>query len=115
MMHQRKERLFAPDKVEWMLAGGLDSLEPAERQLLLVMAETKIQEGYRPDGSERKVVQRLRDSAGDSYDPRDIHNKVRTLVKSRPLSETGPLKLPPVFDRLISRLRSASSEPEPDL
>lgn len=115
MAHKREERLFAPDKVEWMLAGGLESLEPAERQLLLVMAETKIQEGYRPDASERKVVQKLRDSAGDSYDPRDIHRKVRTLVKSRSLSQTGPLKLPPVFDRLLSRLRSSASEAETDL
>lgn len=115
MVHQRDERLFAPDKIEWMLAGGLDSLEPAERQLLLVMAETKIQEGYRPDSSEIKVVQRLRDSGGESYDPRDIRRKVRTLVKARPNTDTGPLKLPPVFDRLISRLRSSASEPEPDL
>jgi hypothetical protein len=115
MVYQRKERLFAPDKIEWMLSGGLDSLGPAERQLLLVMAETKIQDGYRPDSSERQVVQRLRDSAGDSYDPRDIRNKVRTLVKSRAVGETGPLKLPPVFDRLISRLRSPSSGSEPDL
>ncbi len=114
MVHQREERLFAPDKIEWLLAGGLDSLEPAERQLLLVMAETKIQEGYRPDSFERKVVQGLRDSAGDSYDPRDIRRKVRTLVKSRSVSETGPLKLPPMFDRLISRLRSSASEPESD-
>jgi hypothetical protein len=114
MVYPREERLFAPEKVEWMLAGGLDSLEPAERQLLLVMAETKIQDGYRPDSSERRVVQRLRDSAGDSYDPRDIRRKVRVLVKSRSTSETGPLKLPPVFDRLISRLRSSASGTESD-
>jgi hypothetical protein len=110
MPHQRKERLFAPDKIEWMLDGGLDSLDAAERQLLLVMAETKIQGGYRPDSSERQVVQRLCDLAGESYDPRDIRNKVRTLVKSRPVSETGPLRLPSVFDRLIARLRSSESE-----
>jgi hypothetical protein len=114
MVYQREERLFAPDKIDWMLSGGLDSLEPAERQLLLVMAETKIQDGYRPDSSERRVVQRLRDLAGDSYDPRDIRRKVRLLVKSRSNDETVPLKLPPVFDRLISRLRSSASESESD-
>jgi len=115
MVRKREERLFAPDKMEWMLAGGLESLEAAERQLLLVMAETKMQEGYRPDSSEREIVQRLRDSAGDSYDPRDIRRKVRTLVKSRRKDETVPLTLPPVFDRLISRLRSSASERESDL
>jgi hypothetical protein len=114
MVHQSKERLFAPDKIEWMLAGGLESLEPAERQFLLVMAETKMQGGYRPDSAEKEVVQRLRDAAGDSYDPRDIRRKVRALVKSQPKDETLPLKLPPVFNRLISRLRSSASEPESD-
>ena len=114
MAHQKEERLFAPEKIEWMLADGLESLDAAERQILLVMAETKIQGGYRPDSSEREIVRRLRDSAGDSYDPRDIRRKVRTLVKSRPNNEAVPLKLPAMFDRLISRLRSSASEPEPD-
>jgi hypothetical protein len=114
MAPNREDHLFAPDKTEWMLAGGLESLQPGERQLLLVMAETKMQEGYKPSGKEKEVVQRLRDLAGDAYDPRDIHRQVRALVKSRSRDETTPLKLPPVFDRLLSRLRASTSERESD-
>jgi hypothetical protein len=115
MALDRKDRLFAPDKTAWMLAGGLESLQAGERLLLLVMAETKMQEGYRPSGEEKAVVQRLRELAGDAYDPRDIHRKVRTLVKSRSRDETTPLKLPPVFDGLLSRFRALTSEHESDL
>jgi hypothetical protein len=114
MALDKEERLFAPDKTAWMLAGGLESLQAGERQLLLVMAETKLQEGYRPSNEEKEVVQRLRDLAGDAYDPRDIRRKVRTLVKSRSRNETTPLKLPPVFDGLLSRFRALASEREAD-
>jgi hypothetical protein len=79
------------------------------------MAETKIQEGYKPSSEEKAVVQKLRDLAGDAYDPRDIRRKVRTLVKSRSRDEMTPLKLPPVFDGLLSRFRALTSERESDL
>jgi hypothetical protein len=115
MALDKEDRLFAPDKTAWMLAGGLESLQAGERQLLLVMAETKIQEGYKPSSEEKAVVQKLRDLAGDAYDPRDIRRKVRTLVKSRSRDEMTPLKVPPVFDGLLSRFRALTSERESDL
>ena len=114
MARQREQRLFAADKIAWLLEGGLDALGPAERQMLLVMAETTILEGYRPTRDERTVVQRLRDLGGDDYDARDIRRKVRTMVKARSRPDTAPLKLPPVFDRLISRFRSFGSPSQDD-
>jgi hypothetical protein len=112
MARQREQRLFTPEKIEWLLAGGLASLAPAERQMLLVMAETTMLEGYKPTREERAVVQRLRDLGGDDYDARDIRRKVRTMVSARRKPEAAPLKLPPVFDRLIARFRNAGGSAE---
>ena len=106
----KEERLFAPDKIEWMLAGGLESMDAGERQILLVMAETKIQDGYKPTSEEKRVVEELRNLAGDDYDAKDINRKVRTMVKSRTKPNTTPLKLPPVFDRLLNRFRRPKKE-----
>ena len=80
-------------------------MEAGDRQMLLVMAETKIQDGYKPSGEEKKVVDKLRALAGDEYDARDIRRKVKTMVQGRSKPNTPPLGLPPVFDRLISRFR----------
>ncbi|MBN1639740.1 MAG: hypothetical protein JXA09_00800 [Anaerolineae bacterium] len=117
MARQREQRLFATDKIEWLLGGGLDALGPAERQLLLAMAETTIQEGYRPTREERAVLQRLHDLGGADYDAAEIRRKVRAMVQMRSRPDAAPLKLPPVFDRLIGRFRSpgraAEDEREP--
>jgi len=115
-MAKREDRLFAADKIEWMLAGGLQTMDPGERQMLLVMAETKIQDGYKPTAEEKRVVGKLRALAGDEYDARDIRKKVKTMVKSRKTSATAPFHLPPVFDRVMRRVRShqLDSSPGPD-
>ena len=105
-MAKREDRLFAADKIGWMLSGGLQTMDPGERQMLLVMAETKIQDGYKPTAEEKRVVEKLRALAGDEYDARDIRKKVKTMVKGRRTSAAPPLHLPPVFDRLMKRLRS---------
>ena len=114
MARRQEQRLFAPDKIAWLLEGGLDALGPAERQILLVMAETTILEGYRPTRDERAVVQRLRALGGEDYDARDIQRKVRTMVKARSRPDVAPLKLPPLFDRLVSRFRSDSDPVQED-
>jgi hypothetical protein len=106
----REEHLFAPEKVEWLLAEGLESLDSGERQLLLVMAETKVQEGYRPNAQERKVVSRLRELAGQDYDARDIKRKVRAMVKGAKKDDPPGLTLPSSFDHLLKRLRSRKQE-----
>jgi hypothetical protein len=106
----REERLFSPDKLEWMLAGGLEAMAGGERQILLVMAETKIQEGYKPTSEEKKVMTKLRALAGDDYDAKDIQRKVKTMVKGRKKAGTAPLNLPSTFDRLIGRFRSAQKD-----
>jgi hypothetical protein len=109
-MPKREERLFAADKIEWMLSGGLETMGPGERQMLLVMAETKIQDGYKPAAEEKRVVEKLRALAGDEYDARDIRKKVKTMVKGRKTTGIPPLHLPPVFDRLIKRVRTREHE-----
>ncbi len=105
MGRRKEERLFAPDKIDWMLEGGLETLDAAERQMLLVMAETKIQDGYRPSAKEKKVVEKLRALAGDDYDAKDIRRKVRAMVKGKRKPDTAPLRLPPMFDRFLRRFR----------
>jgi hypothetical protein len=110
MVVKREQHLFAPGKVEWMLNGGLETMQAGERQMLLVMAETQIQDGYKPTGDEKKVVEGLRALAGDDYDAKDIKRKVKTMVKGRRKTDTPPLHLPPVFDRLLSKFRKPDSE-----
>jgi hypothetical protein len=110
MARKTEEHLFAPSKIAWMLDGGLESLEGGERQLLLVMAETKMQEGYAPTADERQVIEKLRDLAGDDYDAQDISQKVKRMVKGPKNPDTRPLQLPPTFERLIRRFRHPSSD-----
>jgi len=112
-MAKREDRLFAADKIEWMLAGGLQTMDPGERQMLLVMAETKIQDGYKPTAEEKRVVGKLRALAGDEYDARDIRKKVKTMVKGHKTSTTPPLHLPPIFDRVMKRVRSHQRDSGP--
>jgi hypothetical protein len=110
-MNQKKEdRLFDPAKLEWLLSEGLETMDAGERQMLLVMAETKIQDGYKPTEKEKQVVERLRALAGDDYDARDIKRKVRTMVKGHTKPGTAPLKLPPIFDRLTKRFRRSNKD-----
>jgi len=110
----KEEHLFAPDKIAWLLEKGLEEMDPGERQIMLVMAETKLQEGYKPTAEEKQVLDELREMAGDDYDARDIKRKVRTMVRSRSKPDTAPLKLPPMFDRLVSRFRRPKKEEETD-
>jgi len=107
MARTRKDHLFAPDKVTWMLEGGLETLDAAERQMLLIMAETEIQDGYKPSAEEKKVIDQLRALAGDEYDARDIRRKVRTMVKGRKKDDSTSLPLPPGLSRLLKRLRDS--------
>jgi hypothetical protein len=111
-MARKEEHLFAPDKIKWLLEQGLETMDAAERQILLVMAETKLAEGYKPSSEEKQIVDKLRDMSGDDYDPRDIRRKVRAMVKGRSKPNTAPLKLPPVFDRLLGRFRRSNGDTE---
>jgi hypothetical protein len=114
MARTKQESLFAPDKISWLLGEGLDSMDGAERQMLLIMAETKMQDGYKPTSEEKQVIDRLRALAGDEYDARDIKRKVKTMVKGRSKPNATPLKLPPIFDRLLKRFRPAEKEETQD-
>lgn len=96
--------LFVPEKIEWMLNGGLAEMDPGERQLLLVMAETRLQEGYKPTKQEKQVIDLLRALADGDYDAQDISEKVKMMVKGSTKKDTAPLHLPPMFDRLRKRL-----------
>jgi hypothetical protein len=107
-----EDHLFAPDKIEWMLGGGLEAMDAGERQLLLVMAETKLMEGYEPTHEEDQVMEVLCALAGDEYDAQDIKRKVKRMVTGR--TKTAPLHLPPEFDRLTRRLRESQEEPDAD-
>ena len=111
MVKVQEECLFAPSKVAWLLSEGAQELDAGERQMLLVMAETRLQEGYKPTSDEKKVIDWLRASAGDDYDARDIRRKVRTMVKGRTKPDSSPMRLPPMFDRLLKRFRT---KPDPD-
>jgi len=78
--------------------------------MLLVMAETKIQEGYKPTAEEKEAIKQLRALAGDDYDAKDITRKVKTMVKGGRKPGTSPLRLPPVFDRLRKHLSRMKKE-----
>ena len=100
-----EEQLFVPAKVTWMLSGGLETMDAGERQMLLIMAETKIQGGYTPTPPEQEVIEKLRALADGDYDAKDITKKVRKMVKGGKKKGTAPLHLPPMFDQLRQRIR----------
>jgi hypothetical protein len=114
MAENQERRLFEPDKIEWLLAEGLESMDAGDRQMLLVMAETQIAEGYRPTSEEKQVVEKLRALAGQDYDARDIKRKVRTMVKSPTKADTPSLSLPPTFNHLLKRLRTTKRDDKAD-
>ena len=107
MVNSQEDRLFEPGKIDWLLGDGLETMDAGERQMLLVLAETKIQDGYKPTGQEKEVVEKLRALAGQEYDAQDIKRKVRTMVKGSARSDTPGLTLPKTFDHLLKRLRKA--------
>jgi len=107
MAENQEDRLCEADKIEELLAGGLEEMDAGGRQMLLVMAETKVAEGYRPTPEENRVVEKLCAMAGQDYDAKDIRRKVRKMVKSPTKADTPGLSLPPAFDHLLSRLRRA--------
>jgi hypothetical protein len=109
MAHKTAEkRLFALDKIAWLLHGGLEGMDAAQRQMLLVQAETDLQSGYQPTGEEKEVIERLRALAGDEYDAKDIQRKIRKMVKGRKKGD-APLQLPPTLSRLLKRLQTQES------
>ena len=110
----QEDHLFAPGRIEWMLSGGLESMESGERQLLLAMAETKLQGGYKPTGDEKKAVNKLRALAGEDYSVQDIQRKVKTMVKGAPKTDVPAMDLPPTLKRLMDRVRSKKGEARED-
>ena len=110
MAKYREERLFASTKIEGLLAGGLESMDAGDRQMLLVMAETKLQDGYEPTSAEQQVVDKLRELAGQEYDARDIERKVQTMVRGPKKKDPPRFSLPPAFDRLLGRLRQSKRD-----
>ena len=107
MPDKKEDCLFEASKIECLLAEGLDCMDAGERQMLLVMAETKIAEGYKPTPLEKQVVEKLRALAGQDYDAKDIRRKVRKMVKSPTKQDSPRLSLPPAFDHLLKRLRTS--------
>jgi hypothetical protein len=108
----RKEYLFEPTKIEWLLGGGLEEMEAGERQMLLVMAETKLQEGYVPTAVESRVVSKLRDLAGQDYDAQDIQRKVKAMVTTPKKADHSGIVLPATINKLLKRVRSRKTEKE---
>jgi hypothetical protein len=112
MVPAQEQRLFAPSKIEWLLDGGLETMDAAERQILLVMAETQIQDGYKPTNEEKNVVDKLCALAGEDYDAKDIKRKVQAMVKGHSKPDAAPMRLPPVFHRLIKRFLQTGKDPK---
>ncbi len=102
---KQEDQLFVSDKIKWMLDGGLEAMDAGERQMLLVMAETRLQSGYVPTEEEKRVIERLCDLAGEDYDAQEIKDKVHKMVTGRKKPDTAPLHLPPMFDQLRQRMR----------
>ena len=105
MAKKRTDRLFEPTKIEWLLGGGLEEMAAGERQMLLVMAETKLQDGYRPTSQEKQVVAKLRELA-DEYDALDIQRKVRAMVTTPKRADHSGIILPATINKLLKRVRT---------
>ena len=108
-MAKNKDRLFEPSKIDWLLAGGLEGMEAGERQMLLVMAETKLQDGYKPNAKEKQVVTKLREMA-DEYDAQDIQRKVKAMVTTPKKADHSGIILPATLNKLLARVRGRKAE-----
>jgi hypothetical protein len=106
----REENLFDPTKIEWLLGEGLDDMDAGHRQMMLVMAETRLAGGYKPTPQEKEIIARLRALAGEDYDAKDIKRKVRAMVKNPTKADSPSISLPPTFDRLLNRLRRSRQD-----
>ena len=114
MAHNPEEHLFEPKKIEWLLAGGLEGMDAGERQMLLVMAETKLHEGYKPNSQENQVVAKLRELAGQEYDAQDIQRKVGTMVHAPKKADHSGIILPATLNKLLKRVRTRKSSSSDD-
>jgi hypothetical protein len=104
--HNPEEHLFEPTKIDWLLGGGLDGMDAGERQMLLVMAETKLHEGYKPNAQEKQIVDKLRDLAGQEYDAQDIQRKVKAMVMTPKKADHSGIILPATLNKLLKRVRT---------
>ena len=105
MTQTQDEHLFEPTKITWLLAGGLEGMDAGERQMLLVMAETKLHEGYRPNTQENQVVAKLRELAGQEYDAQDIQRKVKAMIHAPKKADHSGIILPATLNKLLKRVR----------
>jgi hypothetical protein len=80
-------------------------MDAAERQLLLVMAETKLQDGYKPTAQEKQIVAKLRDLSGQEYDAKDIQRKVKAMVTTPKKADHSGIILPATINKLLQRVR----------
>jgi hypothetical protein len=106
---QTQRVLFEPTKIEQLLAGGLEEMDAGERQMLLVMAETKLQDGYTPTAGENRVVAKLRDLAGGDYDAQDIQRKVKAMITTPKKADHSGIILPATLNKLLKRVRKRKS------
>jgi len=109
----RKEVLFEPKKINWLLTGGLEGMAAGERQMLLVMAETKLQDGYKPNAKEKQVVTKLRELA-DEYDAQDIQRKVKAMVTAPKKADHSGIILPATLNKLLKRVRTRKPDSSDD-
>ena len=109
MAQNPQEYLFEPTKLKWLLREGLEGMDAGERQMLLVMAETKLQDGYTPTEQEKQVVVKLRELAGQEYDAQDIQRKVKAMVTTPKKADHSGIILPATLNKLLARVRKARS------
>ena len=112
MAKDREESLFDRSKIEWLLAEGLEGMDAGGRQMMLVMAETRMAGGYKPTAQEKQVIAKLRALAGEEYDARDIKRKVRAMVTNPSKASSPAISLPPAFNRLLRRLHTSERDEE---
>ena len=114
MAQNRKEYLFEPTKIEWLLAGGLEGMDAGERQMLLVMAETKLQDGYKAMPKEKQVLTKLRELAGQESDVQDLQSKVKTMVHAPKKADHSGIILPATLNKLLKRVRRRKANSSDD-
>jgi hypothetical protein len=108
--NDREESLFDRDKIEWLLAEGVEGMDAGSRQMMLVLAETRLAGGYKPTAQEQQVIEKLRALAGEEYDAKDIKRKVRAMVKNPSKADPPCISLPPAYGRLLKRLRTSKQD-----
>ena len=79
--------LMGPGKARWLLDGGIDELDPAERALLLAVASLEVDIGRTVTDEEKEVLAEIKARSGEFGE--EIAQAVKHMVEAKARKSRG--------------------------